>query len=306
MAIGVTRADLDLLIGAGYSTIARWAFSSNYTPGVGDDAPFREVLRDALGRDPAAAEVAVFRRLLFECWTLAAGDLRSRLERGEAAGPRPVAAPERAARHAAQCARLVGVNVTGELEASHRLLDEVNDQLEQNSLKWAPYERLTKRDAEVQRVRADPELKLDAAGSNLKITNKEDRVLADTSTDLRLKNALMRRAIAYDHVGLLTYSVHVRWVEFLFESLLRVSPPGYSQVLRAQLLKADQELWKLIAERTLGGLALQVGPPRPLDQALDAQAVHPRAVSYTTLKLAPTTPHSVLARVPAFTQYINS
>ena len=75
--------------------------------------------------DPPRAKVPPLRRLFFESYTLAAADMRSRLDRKDCDEPRRLAQAERASRHASQVTRLNSLDLTGELEPSHALIDTV-------------------------------------------------------------------------------------------------------------------------------------------------------------------------------------
>ena len=75
--------------------------------------------------DPPRAKVPPLRRLFFERYTLAAADMRSRLDRKDCDEPRRLAQAERASRHASQVTRLNSLDLTGELEPSHALIDTV-------------------------------------------------------------------------------------------------------------------------------------------------------------------------------------
>ena len=61
------RASLD---GAGLNTLSKFAFASSYVPGAGDDAEFVKTVKTVLGRDPTLGELASFRKLLHESYSL--------------------------------------------------------------------------------------------------------------------------------------------------------------------------------------------------------------------------------------------
>lgn len=58
------------------NTFGRLAFACNYVPGHADDAPLRALGRAIAGVDPAPDD-----RMVFEAYTLAAADLKMRVDR---------------------------------------------------------------------------------------------------------------------------------------------------------------------------------------------------------------------------------
>ena len=72
----------------------------------------------ALGAAPTLHVMTGIRRLFYEAFTLAAAELRSRLDRSEDSGPRKLPAPERAHRQEEQVRLLRGPSIEGESEPS--------------------------------------------------------------------------------------------------------------------------------------------------------------------------------------------
>ncbi len=132
------------------ATFGKFAFAANYTPGQADETPLLRLMARICGADPAPADrVPLVRRLFFESYTLAAADLRSRLEKREDDQLRKLAQAERAARYTAQTNRLTGLDLVGEVERSHALVDLVFQLVEENQLKYIRWEQCTKRDQEL-------------------------------------------------------------------------------------------------------------------------------------------------------------
>ena len=65
------------MVSAGWDTLAKFAFSTSYTPGgaAGDDVFLKDVVRPVIGSDEGP-EKPLLRRLFYEAFTLAAADLR--------------------------------------------------------------------------------------------------------------------------------------------------------------------------------------------------------------------------------------
>ena len=216
----------------------------------------------------------VVRRLFFEAYTLAAADLRSRVDRREDDAPRKLALPERSQRNRDQALRLAGVTMDGEREVSHALVDVVVQLSEDNQLRYIRWEKCTKRDAELMGVKADPVWKPDASG--LIRESKVSEVLsADTSTDLLLRNALQRRSLAFDNCRLVAYSVFERWTDILLDAYLSPAIGGHQRVSIEQLHRADLQLFKLAMHETKDGVRMRSDGTFPVEEAIKAGMVAP-------------------------------
>ena len=62
----------------GWTTLGKFAFSSNYVPGSSDDSSFITRVVKRLGVDPDDARADGLRRLFFEAYTVAASEMRRR------------------------------------------------------------------------------------------------------------------------------------------------------------------------------------------------------------------------------------
>ena len=165
LEIGLTRDEIATITRLGWSTYGKLAFASNYTPGQADERPVLELAAAITGRTPPPADrLPLVRRLVFESYTLAAAELRTRMERKEDDGPRKLTQAERAERHSSQAARLTGLDLTGEMEPSHTLVDAIFQMMEDNQLKYVRWEQCTKRDQELMGLKVDPTWKPDSNG----------------------------------------------------------------------------------------------------------------------------------------------
>lgn len=57
--MGLPEATFRVLKDKGYSTMALFAFSCNYSPGASSDEAFISMIKDTPGRDPTAVEVSI-------------------------------------------------------------------------------------------------------------------------------------------------------------------------------------------------------------------------------------------------------
>ena len=153
---GISSSLLKKLQDKNLSTFGQFAFISSFQPGSSDEKPFVRALAAALDVDESAIEsgvLAAFRRLYFESHTLTLGDLRARMERRDDDQPRKLCMAERAERLAQLKAQLTGVTIDVQLEPAHRLVDAVNQQIEDNCVKYVPIKDCLSRESELMHHR---------------------------------------------------------------------------------------------------------------------------------------------------------
>lgn len=252
-ALGLSEDEIAKFETAGINTLAKMAFACNHMPGSQEETAFLEMVDAVFGTRPSQGTLSCCRRLFFESYTMVAGEMKMRLEQTHESEPRKLALPERAARRAEQVQRLVGLQLDGELDVADCLVDLCIHQCEENQLKWIAWEKCINRAQELQQCRKAVAFKTDAAG-NLKVVPETTDGRAVLTTDLRAKQALQRRALAYDQARVISFLVHCRWVERLFDELMRTPPPGFQTVGIDQLMRADQKLFEIMCDRTRDGI----------------------------------------------------
>ena len=265
---GLSQAVITTLVARGYDTFGKLAFCSAYRPGQSDEAPLMAALATILGRQVRDDEAPALRRLHFEASTMIMSDMKSRVERTDASEPKRLPMAERTARLEKQKADLVGVVINQENEPSHQLVDRVFQQLEDGCVVWIPWEQLSSRAKETQSAKKELQFKLDHTG-NLKASQKDEVAETNLSGDIRVRQALQRRALAYDLSKMVTYRALETWTERLFSTMLLEPPQGYKAVTMRQVLEADKKLWQLISEHTRGRVAMQPDDSRPVELSLE-------------------------------------
>ena len=265
--IGLDDATLRRLDDLGWNIYGKLAFASNYRPGQVDEAPLISLAEEITQTSPPPPkQLPLIRRLVFESYTLAAADLKMRVERKEEDAPRKLAQAERASRHQSQMTRLTGLDLSGEMEPSHALIDVIFQMTEDNQLKYVRWEQCTKRDQELMGLKSDPMWKPDSSGVVREVKVQQE-VKADVSSDLKLKYALQRRSLAFDQARLVDYDKFERWSQVLLEAYTAAPPDGYKKVSIEQIHHADLELFKYLMKETRSGIR-PVGTSIPLEQAL--------------------------------------
>ena len=95
----------------------------------------------------------------------------------------------------------------------------------------------------------------------------ESSVKTDLSSDMKVREAFIRRALAYDQCGMISFETLDSWTDKLFRAMDREPPKGYRKVSLDQALAADKELWTLVAESTSAGVAALPDGTQPVDDA---------------------------------------
>lgn len=260
-------AHAERFVAAGWHTYADLAFSTPYVPGQSDDERFlRDVVERGLGsRD--SGDLAAMRRLFFEAYSLAVADLKRKVEQSSDDLPRRVPAAERQERRLVVERRLVGISLTGELDVSNRLLDAVIQIAEDNVLRYVPWEECTARSMEMNGVKKDPAWTTDAAG-HIKAIAVAQPLTAHADSELKLHFALKRRGLAFEMGDLLQFELHERLVEKMIAAYMRPAIDGHKKVDILQVERADKEAFRLLADRTRGGIRRDGSSSRPLDVAI--------------------------------------
>ena len=88
--------------------------------------------------------------------------------------------------------------------------------------------------------------------------------------------ALQRRGLAFDQCRLISSEVHDRWVQSLLMQLTRDVPSGYSKVHMEQVLRADKELFTLMAQEHSGPFVNGPKGELPLDILMMQLSTDPR------------------------------
>ena len=138
--------------------------------------------------------------------------------------------------------------MVGELAPSHQLLDLVNSILESGAIVWVAPSRCSKRDDEIHANIKPHAATVQVENSTLKLAQVPVTTSADVGTELKLCWALQRRGLAFDSCRLLDWHVHEVWVQYLMGAMARDYPAGYSSVRSEQIIKADRELWTILAQ----------------------------------------------------------
>lgn len=285
-SFGLSGAVFNAFQAADIDTMSKFAFGCAFQPHSPDETPLTDMFRTVLTRDPTISELSILRRLWYESHACMVQDMRGRIERTDLDGPKKIAPAERASRLVAQQARLSGLVIKDDLEPSFGLLDRVCQQFDQDQLTYIGPDECGSRAQEILGVKRDTSLKLERdSNGNVKAKEEQFSESTDVASDYKLRQAFTRRSLAYDQANLIDFAAQEAWASHLFKLLHKDVPHGYHKVTITQILKADRELFVLMADECRSTIVPKLGNARPLDTAIKTLMHHPD-VAYLTLPLA--------------------
>ena len=249
----------------GWVNMGTLAFSAG-TPGApSSEAAFDERVVIPLAGSPATPQAASIRRLYYEATTLAAADMRRRMDRVDDDTIPPLPTEEREARRVRLQARLVGVDISGDLDPSPSLVHAAHTMSVSGIVKYVPWETCSmfSQEAYLQPKKRQGWAP-DASGVVKEHSTAELPTVSVHTTHL-LSQALIRRGLAFEIGTIMTYEVHELLRRALLDALCEDPPPGYAAASMAQLERADKYIFAKLGEYTRAGLRGVILSGLPLD-----------------------------------------
>ena len=155
--------------------------------------------------------------------------------------------------------------------------------LEEGALKYVPPSKCLSREQEIQSTKPDKKVII-LEDQQLHVKTKGGELATDLSNELRVHNALVRRCLAADMVGLATFGVMDRVNRELMSHLTRPFPPRFCGPDIGAVLRADQELWTRVAERCQADFHAKPDGSWPVDVAL-IDLLNSASVSFFSLPI---------------------
>ena len=270
-AIGMREDFLKGLQSAGVKTFGKLAYICAGGPKAGDDGPLLAAVKTLTGNEPAGADLIDLRRLWAEAQALSLSDLRTRVERTHSDIPKEMPLAERLVRVERQKSLLRGLVYNEYVEPAHSLVDRVMHMIEVGCIHYLAPEKCPSRHDEINVTRPEQQLTFDGQGM-VKIAKRELDLRCDISGELRLRDALRRKALAFDLAGLASFERLEEWRTQMFQAMTRQPPAGYKFVTTQQVMAADRQLWGLVSQQSRRQLIIEVGNPPPLDKRIEALA----------------------------------
>ncbi|CAL1165705.1 unnamed protein product, partial [Cladocopium goreaui] len=178
------------------------------------------------------------------------------------------------------------------MEPSYALVDKCASMRETGSLLWIHPSQCTKREQEVQQTLKEKSQVLKIENMTLKMAADTETFEADHGTELKLMWCFQRRGLAFDQAALISWDKHESWVSAMFQAYSAEPPPSFAKVTMPQLLRADKELFTILAREVESIQPDGVGN-RPLDDQITKLKTDPRVTMH--LLPLPTKAHSVEA-----------
>ncbi len=243
--VGLTEQLLLAVQGAGVRTLSNLAFSVGQPGQPLVNADVANFIQNATGRAPTLLEISAIKRVAFEAQTFLVATLRQQVEQRDDTEPRKIPFAERANRMQQLQRDLSGVSIQGELEPAHALLEKVCAMYEQNVVKYFEPSSCVSRALEVQGSNKNKEISLERG--SLIVKSQEDKLIANTDSEIKLHYAFVRRALAFQFGQVMSFDQHNLWETFLFEAIHREAPPGYLRPTLSQVLQCDRAAWSRLA-----------------------------------------------------------
>ena len=206
------------------------------------------------GAAPTVGVLGSVRRLVFIAQSLAVADMKQQVDGPSESQRKELAPAEREARITRQRNRLVGLTLNGELECAHVCHDHVLTMLEKNTIVYyLEPSKFPSRRSEVASEKSVKEITLEST-KTLKLSDRKQDLSCDTHSELLVMQALQRRALALDLVGVASYVEVEKYNTFLTMHLQTPPPPGYGKISVSQILQADRQAWMRLAEKLTQGI----------------------------------------------------
>ena len=269
----------------GITSLARLAFAACHPGQTPTEAQLQPLLHP-IPLNPG--NTASLKRLIFESQTLVCNEVKVKANRKDDAST-TFAGAETDARIKQQKLRLTGLRFRGEEERCHSSYDITLNMLEKNCLLYLGPEKFPTRRHELLQKKPSKEISIDQADqAQLIVKDKQSDLTCPTVTELEVSNALKRRALAFDLVGVCTYDVMAAYHADLLDHLHTLPPPGYSAVSVQQILRADRAGFMFLSER-MTSLKRNATNQLPLDLQLPTILSQPN-VAFHLLPLSGGTP----------------
>ena len=270
-----------LLVGQGILNLSALAFAVGTPQVPPSDEQFKDFATGINnGIDMSFGQQSALRRLHFEASAIVMAELKSKATDTSGDGTRKLPVAEKAARLKDQESRLPGLRTRGELQPSYALVDMVAHIKETNCIIWIAPSKCSKRDAEVQSSLKEKPVTLSLEQQMVKLASPEQAIPVDTSTDLQLQWALQRRGLAFDQCSLIKHEEREIWVQQLLGQLTREPPTGFSKVTTSQVIRADRELFTIMAQEIQGPLQVDAAGEFPMEKKLKELRTDPRVTMH--------------------------
>ena len=260
---------------ASFSTLA---FSLGSPQNQVGDSDLSELAAKIQGGEATVGNTANIRRLHFEACTFLMADMKTQVSAADPSEPaRKLPFVEKQNRLDSQKKRITGLSHRPEQQPSHQLIDQVYNVMESGAVTYIHPSKCHSREHEIQcEAKQKTKQILTWEQGALKSTVANSMSDIDTSTELKLYFAMQRRHLAFELVNLLSWELCQLWLDKLMTVLVTDAPANYSTVSVTQILKADREMFSLLAAEHTESLKAMPGKEPPLDKTFRRLMHDPR------------------------------
>ena len=264
--IGLSPAEVTALETQNIKTFNNLAYAVCGQPGQLDAGRFGQVM-DGAFHSPTIGLESMMRQLSYEAITVAVAAIRQRVEPHQEGQLKRLPPQERDERIKRQAASITGFVIQGDYEPAHSVVDFFTTMLEECAPKYLPLSKCISREQELQTLKVDKRIVV-LEDQQLQVKNKAPDAVADLSTDLKVQNAFVRRGLAGEQAGILSYATPERIRPAFMAHMTRSAPPGFKAPDIAAVLRADKELWMRAFEECKSNIRVDSQGHHPLDAAL--------------------------------------
>ena len=247
-----------------FSTLA---FSLGSPQNQVNDTELADLAAKIHGGEASVGSTANIRRLHFEACTFLMADMKTQVSSTDPSEPvRKLPFVEKQNRLEAQRKRITGLSHRPDQQPSHQLIDQVYNVIESGAIVYIHPSRCHSREHEIQNeAKQKTKQILTWEQGALKTTVANSMTDIDTSTELKLYFALLRRHLAFELLNLLSWELCQLWLDKLMTVLVSDAPSNFTAVSVTQILKADREMFSLLAAEHSDSLKYVPGKEPPLD-----------------------------------------
>ncbi len=197
---------------------------------------------------------------------------------------------EKIARLQDQETRLRGLRIRGELQPSYALIDLNSNIKETNNVVRIAPSRCSKRDLEIQNSQKQKSSVPSLEQQTLKVTSNDIPTSADTSSAINYSGHYKGEDWhSTMQCRLINWDAHELWVQKVMSQLTKESPPGYHRIATSQVIRADRELFTLMAQELQTSVQVLLDGSLPMEVKMKELRTDPR-VTMHMLPLPKTSP----------------
>ena len=243
---GLSQEEVEAIVNNNVKSLAQLAFAISPPGTAPSDDAIKEFFAGQVG--VTLATITSLKLLIFEAHTLVVANIKNEITKKDDVSTQSfLPAAERDRRIQEQQGRLQGLRLRGDEECAYANYDLVFSMMERDCLTYHPPEKFVTRRFELLQKKPGKEITLEH--NSLTVKEKQGDYTCSTRTELELFQAMRRRALTFDLVGLCRYEVFNSYHSELLQHLQEEPPPGYNHTSLIQVLRADRAAFLLIAEQ---------------------------------------------------------